>query len=156
MLVMDADIFASLSREEVGRILSMASPRTVPAENVVFGLGDEAINLFLVEKGAVKLTLPITVAGKTLDTLVEERLPGQLLGWSALVPPHRYTLRASATVDSELQSIPRNSFFDLLDSMPSVGYTVFTNLAAILGERLQLSQTMWIREMQRRLSNRGG
>jgi hypothetical protein len=30
-----------------------------------------------------------------------------------------------------------------------VGYAVSLNLAAVIGERLQLFQAMWLREMQR-------
>ncbi len=154
MSVQGWDLFAGIEREEVQRILSMGSKRTVASGSILFELGEEAVDLFLIERGAVRLTLPVTVGGKTSNALVEERLPGQLLGWSAVVPPHRYTLQASASVDTELLCLPRSSFLGLLTDMPSVGSRVFANLAGILGERLQVSQTMWIREMQRVLSNR--
>jgi len=147
-------IFEGLAEEDVNTILALGSSKTVSQGTVLFGLGDEATDLFLVVRGAVKLTLPLTVNGETSDALVEERLPGQLLGWSALVPPHQYTLQACAPVETDLLALPRTGLLALLSDTPAVGYAVFTNLAKGIGRRLQISQTMWIREMQRVLTTR--
>ena len=81
--------------------------------------------------------------------LVEERMPGQMLGWSALIPPHRFTLNATAPLATELVALPRPALLDHFATHPQVGYTVLTNLAAIIGHRLQVLQAMWLREMQR-------
>ncbi|MBT8396582.1 MAG: cyclic nucleotide-binding domain-containing protein [Gemmatimonadetes bacterium] len=148
------DLFEGLSEEDVTRILTLGSPRPVSQGTVLFRLGDEAIDLFLVQSGAINLTLPLMVNGESSNALVEERLPGQLLGWSALVPPHQYTLEAFAPVETDLLSLPRVDLLDLFAGDPGVGYVVFTNLARIVGQRLQISQTMWIREMQRVLASR--
>ena len=156
MATHDWDLLEGLGEDDVNRILALGSSRTVPQGTVLFGLGDEATDLFLVEKGAVKLTLPLVVDGESSDALVEERLPGQLLGWSALVPPHQYTLQAFAPVETHLLALPRITLLGLLSETPTVGYAVFTNLAKVVGQRLQISQTMWIREMQRVLASRSG
>jgi hypothetical protein len=37
---------------------------------------------------------------------------------------------------------------------PQAGYAVSMNLASVIGERLQLFQTMWVREMQRMVEAR--
>jgi len=65
------------------------------------------------------------------------------------VPPHRFTLKGAATVDSELLAFPRASLLDHFAAHPDVGYAVGLNVAAVIGRRLQLVQTMWLREMQR-------
>lgn len=83
------------------------------------------------------------------DILAEERLPGQMVGWSSLIPPHRFTLQAVAAVDTELLVLPGRALLDFLLENPSVGYSVVSNLAQIVGQRLALFQTMWIRELQR-------
>ncbi len=33
--------------------------------------------------------------------------------------------------------------------IPTVGYTVSRNVASVIGHRLEVFQTMWLREMQR-------
>jgi hypothetical protein len=37
----------------------------------------------------------------------------------------------------------------MFSASPEVGYAVTLNLAAVIGQRLQVFQTMWLREMQR-------
>lgn len=82
---------------------------------------------------------------------VEERLPGQMVGWSGLVPPHRFTLNATAPLETELLALPRGALLAHFAAWPAVGYVVNQNLARIVGQRLQVLQAMWLREMQRGL-----
>jgi hypothetical protein len=86
---------------------------------------------------------------------VEERLPGQALGWSALIPPHRFTLKAVAPLDTQVLAFSRAALFQLFAVRPAVGYTVTRNVAAVVGQRLQVFQAMWLREMERVVQLRG-
>ena len=140
--------------EDAERVLALASRRELPQGTVLFGLGDEAADLFLVVSGKVSLTLPLRLEGGHQDALVEERVPGQILGWSALIPPHFYTLQSVAVEETVLLSLPRPALLDLFSTQPAVGYAVLTNVAGVIGHRLQVFQTMWIREMQRVLESR--
>jgi CRP-like cAMP-binding protein len=143
------DLLAGLSEEEAARVLALGRHSTLPAGAVLFNLGDAAESLFVVERGRVALTLPMKVRGKEQDVLIEERSAGQALGWSALVPPHRFTLKAAALVDSELVALPRIALSEHLSAHPAVGYVVTRNVSAVVGQRLSVFQTMWLREMQR-------
>ena len=105
-------------------------------------------------RGRIALTLPIQIRGGEEEVLVEETLPGETVGWSGLVPPHRFTLNATAAIDSELLGFPRASVLDHFAAHPAVGHTVTRNLAAVIGHRLQVFQTMWLREMQRVVEHR--
>jgi hypothetical protein len=81
--------------------------------------------------------------------LIEERSSGQSLGWSALVPPHRFTLEASAAVDSEVLALPRDALYEHFAVCPAVGCAVMQNVSAVVGHRLHVMQAMWLREVQR-------
>ena len=155
MPTIDWDLLKGLPEGDVANILALGSSRTLSPGTLLFDLGDEAADLFLVETGKVNLTLPVRVGGDHHDALVEERLPGQLLGWSGLIPPHRYTLQARAPVETELLALPRTALLDLFSARPEVGYSALSNVAKVIGQRLQIFQTMWIREMQRTLEARG-
>ena len=85
---------------------------------------------------------------------MEERTAGQTLGWSALIPPHRFTLRAAASVDTEVIALSRVTLQNTLAEHPEVGYMVSLNLAAVIGQRLQLFQAMWLREVARMIELR--
>jgi len=150
------DLLAGLAEEDAKTLLDLGSSQTFSAGEEIFGLGDTATYLFLVVTGRVKLTLPLRLGGSHQDALVEERLPGQLLGWSGLIPPHKYTLRAVTGEEAQLLALPRTSLLELFSARPEVGQTVFSNVAAVIGQRLQIFQTMWIREMQRVIESRRG
>ena len=143
------DLLAGLSEEEAARVLALGTRSTLPAGAVLFDLGQAADSLFVVERGRLALTLPMQVRGKEQDVLIEERAAGQTLGWSALVPPHHFTLKAAALVDSEVVALPRIALSEHLSAHPAVGYLVARNVSAVVGQRLQVFQTMWLREMQR-------
>jgi CRP-like cAMP-binding protein len=86
--------------------------------------------------------------------LVEERAAGQMVGWSGLIPPHRFTLKASAQIDTDVLRLPRTPLLEFFDRNPAVGYVVMRNLASVVGQRLQVFQAMWLREMQRFVETR--
>lgn len=117
--------------------------------NVLFRLGTDADKLFIIERGRVALTLPMRVLDREENVLIEERGGGQSLGWSALTPPHRFTLTATALVETEVLALPRLALFNHFEAHPAIGYVVARNVAAIIGQRLEIFQAMWMREMQR-------
>jgi CRP-like cAMP-binding protein len=154
MLSHESDLLARLSPDDSSQVLLLGGSRTLSPGEVIFELGDEARDLYLVKAGRVELTLPMRVGGRQEDVPVEERTASQMLGWSALVPPHRFTLKATATAETELLVLPREELQRFLSSHPEVGLVVMTNLAAIVGQRFQLFQTMWLRQVQRAVEMR--
>ena len=142
------DLFEKLPPEQVDRLLSSASPLSLRKGEALFGLGTEAKGIFLIDTGQVRLTLPMKVEGRDLDVMVGERMGGHMVGWSGLIPPHRFTVKATAAANSRILALARPKLLELFDEEPDLGYAVYANLAKIVGQRLQVFQTMWIREMQ--------
>jgi CRP-like cAMP-binding protein len=143
------DLLNGLSEEDAARFLALGTPASLASGQTLFRLGADADKAYLVTRGRIALTLPLQIRGKEEEFLVEETLPGETVGWSAFVLPHRFTLNAAAAIDSELLGFPRTSVLEHLAAHPVVGHTVTRNLAAVIGHRLQVFQTMWLREMQR-------
>jgi CRP/FNR family cyclic AMP-dependent transcriptional regulator len=153
------DLVSGLAPADAARLMKLGTPMTLTNGEALFRLGDEAANLYLIERGRIQLTLPLQVCGREENVLVEERGAGQTLGWSGLIPPHRFTLNANAPVETALIAFARGALLDHFSARPDVGYAVSRNVAAIMGHRLQVLQAMWVREMQRmvdqRVKNRG-
>ncbi|HUV68301.1 MAG TPA: cyclic nucleotide-binding domain-containing protein [Terracidiphilus sp.] len=143
------ELLNGLSPSEVDQVLALGTRVTVPSGGSLFRLGDPADRLFLTERGRIRLTLPMLVRGREEDILIEEKLPGETVGWSALVPPYRFTLSATTPLETEVIALTREALCAFCDSSPAVGYKIGMNLAILVGQRLQLVQTMWLREMQR-------
>jgi CRP-like cAMP-binding protein len=149
MLKLKAELFEGLAAEDAQEALGLGVPLTVARGAELFRLGDEADRIFLVSRGRLRLTMPMQVRGCEQDVLVEELGPGQTVGWSALIPPYRFTLTATAPLESEVIALSRESLQRYFQGRPEIGCAVFLNLAAVVGQRLHLFQTMWLREMER-------
>lgn len=150
------ELTKGLSSEETDALWALGTPLESPAGGVLFDLGDVAERVFQVTSGRVELTLPIQVRGRAEDVVIEERLVGETLGWSGLVPPHRFTLKAHTPVKTELVAFSRERLLQHFAANPRVAFVVTRNVAEVIGHRLQVFQTMWLREMQRTVEARFG
>lgn len=149
MLNSQPDLFQGLSPEDAEQALGLGVRMIVSSGAELFHLGDEADRIYLISRGRLRLTMPMQVRGCEQNVLVEERDPGQTVGWSALIPPYRFTLTATAPLETEVVSFSREALQHHFLAYPEIGCAVFLNLAAVVGQRLQLFQTMWLREMER-------
>jgi CRP-like cAMP-binding protein len=154
MLNEQVELMRGLRDEDRAALLALATSVHVESGGVLFPLGSEADRLYVVERGRIALTLPMEVHEREEDVLVEERLPGQAFGWSALIPPHRFTLKATAPLDTDVLAFPRRALLEYFAGRPEVGYQITSNVAAVIGQRLQVFQAMWLREIQRAVHSR--
>jgi CRP-like cAMP-binding protein len=147
--MVNADLLKGLSEGEVERVLALGRRMVLTSGAELFHLGDVADCIYLVARGRVRLTLPMQVRNHEEDVLVEERSSGQTVGWSALIPPYRLTLTATAALETEVIALPREALAAYFTAHPDTGYAVSMNLSCVIGQRLQLFQAMWLREIQR-------
>ena len=154
MSIEQADMLHGVAQADAARVTALGSQVRVAAGAQLFELGSEAHGVYLIERGRIALTLPMRVGARQEDVLVEERTAGQMVGWSGLIPPHRFTLKASAQIETDLLVLPRAPLLEFFDANPAIGYVVMRNLASIVGQRLQVFQAMWLREMQRFVESR--
>jgi CRP-like cAMP-binding protein len=143
------ELLQGLSPDDVAAVIALGERLMLPSGTVLFQLGADAERIYLVERGRIKLTLPMHVEGRDEDILVEERQPGETVGWSALIPPHRFTLKATAQMDSGVLALPRAGLQRLFANRADVAYAITRNVSAVVGQRLQVFQAMWLREVQR-------
>lgn len=143
------ELLDGLSHDEAAALLALGTRVSLASGDVLFRMGGDASTLYVVERGRIALTLPMQVLGREEDVLVEERAPGETVGWSALIPPYRFTLKATAPLETEVLAFTRSSLLEHFGREPVVGYIVTRNVASVIGQRLQVFQAMWLREMQR-------
>ncbi len=143
------ELLRGLPQDDAAAVLALGYRVSLPSGAELFPLGAPADALYLIERGRIALTLPMRLHGREEDILVEERVTGQTVGWSALIPPHRFTLKASAPLETEVLALSRAALTEHFEARPDVGHVVVRNLAAVIGQRLQVFQAMWLREMQR-------
>src|SRR4051812_3618672 len=107
--MIDADLLKGVVPAEAEGLLALGERILLTAGAELFHLGDAADRIFLVSRGRVRLTLPMQVRSREQDVLVEERSSGQTVGWSGLIAPHRFTLSATALLETEVIGLPREA-----------------------------------------------
>lgn len=97
----------------------------------------EADKFYVVVEGEISLTTQIYLNDEVRHLEAAEPVgAGEVLGWSALVKPHRYTFGGKARKKSKLIQIDGAPFRELLDDNPEDGYHIIKNVAEVIGERL--------------------
>jgi SulP family sulfate permease len=152
MTRLQAELVSGLPDEVADAVTALGKVVRVPSGSELFHLGAPADVIYLVQRGRMALTLPMKVFGREENVLIEERTTGQTLGWSALIPPHRFTLTATAPLDTDVIAIPRAALLAYFEAHPDVAYAITRNVAEVIGQRLSVFQAMWLREMQRVVS----
>ncbi len=146
---MTYELLNSLTPAEVEQVLELGTRLIVPSGTALFQLGEPADHLFLTARGRIRLTLPMQIRGHEEYIQTEEISAGQAVGWSAMIPPYLFTLTAIAPAEAEVIALPRQALQEFFAAHPAAGCTIAQNLSAVIGHRLHLFQTMWLREMQR-------
>jgi CRP-like cAMP-binding protein len=87
-----------------------------------------------VEKGQVAVTAQL-VRGRSLPITIIN--PGHAFGWSALVPPYRYTATATALFKARVLAFEREALLSMMHANPLLGLTIMQNIAGTVASRLR-------------------
>jgi CRP/FNR family cyclic AMP-dependent transcriptional regulator len=147
--ISEAEIFTGLDAPEMTAFAAAALLRQYVAGERIFSLGDEARTLLVIGLGIVGLTIPVPIKGYVDDVILEEKLPGSVIAWSALVPPHRFTLGAKAKTDVELHCFDRDTLAALFEKYPRIHLVVTGNLNRVIASRVTLLEALVARDVQR-------
>lgn len=119
--------------------IAMLSNEVVKAEGEwIFHENEEATRLYLVLDGAVALTVFVYFNGQQQHLTSHSLDKNEIVGWSAIVPPHQYKIGARAIKDSRLLEINAVPLRQLLDDNPESGYHFLRQIAEVISERFML------------------
>jgi transcriptional regulator with PAS, ATPase and Fis domain len=110
--------------------------RLLPAETVLFSVGQSAESLYLVLAGEIDLRESLTEGGQTLQTIH----PGELLGCSWLVPPHRWRFDAIARTDVRLAVLDGIQLRRRCQSDHDVGFRMMSAISDLMAQRLEAAR----------------
>ena len=126
--------FAGVGEESLNAVAMMAEEKQVPAGAHMFSEGDPADAMNVIVKGEVNIEYILGSGDRrTVDTLVD----GDILGWSALVEPYKYTAVGTATKPTQMIAVNAKKLRELCERDTQLGYRLATQIAKLLAHRLE-------------------
>ena len=124
---------AGLSPEAVARLAAIAEIHELAPGELVLAEGQIASSLGIVLAGRVALRVLVPERGMVTILTVE---PGDVVGWSAVVPPYRGTDDAVAIEPVSLLQLPGERLRLLLRADTALASSLYPRLLQVVGRRL--------------------
>jgi CRP/FNR family transcriptional regulator, cyclic AMP receptor protein len=126
--------FAGVADESLKAVAMLAEEKCFPAGKHLFSEGDTADFLNIIVQGQVNIQYLLGNGElRTVDTLVD----GDILGWSALIEPYKYTAIGTTTKETQVVAIQAKKLRELCANDPLLGYHMTVEVAKLLAHRLE-------------------
>lgn len=152
----ESEVFAGLSPDCLTRLAALGRVDRRAKGDVLFGRGALATHFSVLCAGQVELVFPVTILNVQHAIPIEEAMPGDLISWSALVPPYRLTLTGQCVKDSELICFERDDITKFFAAEQDARATFMQNLVGVVGHRLHHLQTMLVAELEKSIIGKLG
>jgi CRP/FNR family cyclic AMP-dependent transcriptional regulator len=125
-------LLAGFDDQELAAFVGAAQRRSLPADQVVFAMGQRNASLFIIRAGSVK----ISRFGSAGDMPIATLGAGETFGEMSFMDGSPTTATVTTAEATEVLEISRQSVDELLDGNPELGVKLWRNLALDLKERL--------------------
>lgn len=147
-LLRHVPIFSTLSEEQLASIAKLCHERSFAEDEWCFETGDPARSMYVLRQGRVALVFPLShfweEGGHVTIEMIE---PGDVFGWSAVVPPYELTLSARCVGPCTTWTLPRDELLHLFEREPQIGYQVLSQLTQVIADRLRMTQRKLVLEL---------
>lgn len=126
------EFFKTLDDNVLNLLTENASEKAFLGGDCLFRQGEVANQFFLLKSGEVKI-------GNEVDgRLVNQRIlqPGDVIGWSWLVPPYVWSTTARAQSETIVYEFDGIQLLVECENDPTTGYALFKRFAGMMGQRL--------------------
>src|SRR5215203_4217245 len=117
------------------RLAGSATKRRLEQGALVVQQNDEARAVYFLLSGAVQVLVYFEGVGNLLMGVHRE--PGSLIAWSAFRAPYRHTSSMRCEEPTELIRMPRDTFEEIFEEDPYLGYLILKKVAAAMDNRLE-------------------
>jgi len=129
--------FEGIDARHLPAIAECATEARFGAGELIFPAGAEADRFFLLREGKVVLS----VAVPDRDPITIQRLSaGEVLGWSWLIPPYRWTFDAHALQPTRAVVLDGKRLRAGIESNPELGCVLLQRFTRIIAQRLQATR----------------
>ena len=135
------EVCKGLSVEELSLLTTCCRPDSRLRDERVAREGDAANDLFFLKEGDIDLRFEMPGRESSPEMTISRVKAGDTFGWSALVPPHRYTLSCyCGSVRCAFYRLDRQELLNLFEDHPHIGYVFMRNLSLVIAKRFHALQ----------------
>jgi CRP-like cAMP-binding protein len=128
---------SGMDPKHVEVITSCATSVRFPPDRLIISEGDEANTFFLITEGRVALEAFHLERGAIV---IQTLGPGDVLGWSWLVPPYRWRLDARALEETHAFALDGRFLRARCEEDPELGFELLKRFAAVVEQRLSATR----------------
>jgi len=142
--------FAGLDHEYIVMLAKVAEEITIEAGEYLFHEGDQLDHFYMVREGAAAIVIEVPASNvdhklaeqftgdmRTKDVVISAIGPGEVFGWSALVPPHDATTSCKATTPCRVISFDAQELLRIFVEKCDFGYLMIQKMAQVVRDRLR-------------------
>jgi CRP/FNR family transcriptional regulator, cyclic AMP receptor protein len=129
--------FAGFDEGSLDELAGCAFNQHIKAGEYLFHEGGDAGHFYVVTRGRIVVEVFIPASGPYLLDSVAE---GEVLGWSGLIPPHRWLYDARAVEPASVVSLDAACLRAKCDADPRLGYDFIQRVAQVMSHRLQATR----------------
>ena len=141
-------LFNGLNKNELEKIAEFCHLVEFNKGTEILKRGDRAESLYIIKSGKVDLCFQISVLLEAQEIVVDTKQEGDSFGWSALIDPYKLTLSANGRDDCELIRMDGKNVLSLCHKENHIGFILMSNLAKIIGDRLDKMQYICEKEIE--------
>jgi len=136
-LMAENPFFAGLKSDFSRTLADCARFEVYQAGERLFHEGSDANAFYLMRHGTV--AIEVRVPGKGLATL-QTLHENEVIGWSWLVPPYRWTFDARAVTLTRVVAMDARCMLGKFETDHELGYTMLTRFVRVMSERLHAAR----------------
>ena len=136
----DCELLSGLNDAELSSIAIICTNTSMAEGDPLFTEGQRAEHIYIVTSGRIALQKSLRDRRKKSQigaATIAFCQPDEIVGWSALVEPYRYTLSATAWEPTQLLSIRASLLRRAMELNPDVGFRIMRSLSEVMARRLQ-------------------
>jgi CRP-like cAMP-binding protein len=136
--LLDAHLFtAGLTVDERRALAEVSVAQAFPTDSLLIAEGQPATAFFLIVAGRVGIEIPLGGGGlRRLQTIEANNV----VGWSWLIPPHRWEFDARALEPTTAVAIDADRLRSLFTADCALGLQVTQKLLVVIAERLKATR----------------
>lgn len=136
-IIADSKFFSALADDAIDFLAANATTKQLGAGKVLFQHGDPAQHFYLLRDGHLSLEIP-AIEGPVLE--LQDIGPGEIAGWSWLIPPNRWNFQARARTDIEYIEFDGVAVLAHCEADPGFGYQLVKRFSTLMSKRLQFAR----------------